>query len=122
MKTNHSSRHLSMKNIMKNIIEFLVEKIKLLFVITTLLIITCVLGLVACCVKSCVLEIAERTEAKNVKTISYLVQNPRTLNGERPEWITLGYKDARIYGDYIHFKLDGKSYSTKNFFQVNNDQ
>lgn len=114
-----------MKKILNNILEFLFEKINLLIDITTYAIILGVLFILFCGFKGCynqVHVIAERTEAKNEKTISYLVQDPRTLNDERPEWITLGYKDSRVFGDYIHFKLDGKSYSTKNFIRIDNDQ
>lgn len=114
-----------MKKILNSILDFIAEKFELLIDITTYAIIMGVLFIVFCGLKGCynkVHEIVERTEAKNEKIISYLVQDPRTLNDGRPEWITLGYKNARIYGDYIHFSLDGKSYSTKNFFQITNDQ
>lgn len=61
-----------------------------------------------------------QAETRMEKEMSYLVEDPRTVNDDHIKWITIPYnRNENHYNTgYINFTLDDTTYSTKRFFIV----
>lgn len=119
MTISEAIKHLQRLKILNKILHFLQNKLEEIFclIITSIFfaLIGGVLFVLFFLINSCI----DHTEKEREESISFMLADPRTLNDEKPVWITIPYKrGAYLINGYVTFELDGKSYTTKNFIKI----
>lgn len=103
---------------MKKICEFICARGEMIMNVLAVVVMFVLLVGACSCIKDCSSRVQQQREKFGELRHTYLVRDPRTLNEEQQKWLTLRDDEVSFSNYSIIFKLEEKTYRTKEYIEV----